>query len=84
MIPNLNFYPADEENYTAEQPGGSSFLAGIFQPTIKSIPIEPTIKPIPIQPTIKPIPIEPTIKPILIQPTIEPILICIKIFTVII
>jgi hypothetical protein len=30
MIPELNFYPADEENYTAEQPRGSSFLAGIF------------------------------------------------------
>jgi hypothetical protein len=30
MIPNLNYYPADEENYIAEQPNGSSFLAGIF------------------------------------------------------
>jgi hypothetical protein len=30
MIPDLNFYPADEENYTAEEPSGSSFLAGIF------------------------------------------------------
>jgi hypothetical protein len=30
MIANLNFYPADEENYIAEEPSGSSFLAGIF------------------------------------------------------
>jgi hypothetical protein len=30
MIPDLNYYPADEENYTAEQPSGSSFMAGIF------------------------------------------------------
>jgi hypothetical protein len=30
MIPDLNYYPADEENYTAEQPSGSSFLVGIF------------------------------------------------------
>jgi hypothetical protein len=30
MIPYLNYYPDDEENYTAEQPSGSSFLAGIF------------------------------------------------------
>jgi hypothetical protein len=30
MIPDLNYYPADEENYTTEQPSGSSFLAGIF------------------------------------------------------
>jgi hypothetical protein len=30
MIPVLNYYPADEENYSAEQPSGNSFLAGIF------------------------------------------------------
>jgi hypothetical protein len=30
MIPDLNFYPADEENYIAEQLSGSSFLAAIF------------------------------------------------------
>jgi hypothetical protein len=30
MIPDLNYYPADNENYTAEQPRGSNFLAGIF------------------------------------------------------
>jgi hypothetical protein len=30
MIPDLNFYPTDEENYAMEQLSGSSFLAGIF------------------------------------------------------
>jgi hypothetical protein len=30
MIPDLNFYPVDEENYTAEESSGSSFLAEIF------------------------------------------------------
>jgi hypothetical protein len=30
MISDLNYYPADEENYIAEQPSGSSFLAEIF------------------------------------------------------
>jgi hypothetical protein len=30
MIPYLNYYPDDEENYTTEQPSVSSFLAGIF------------------------------------------------------
>jgi hypothetical protein len=30
MIPDLNYYPADEENYTAEQSSSSNFLAGIF------------------------------------------------------
>jgi hypothetical protein len=30
MISNLNFYPANEENYTMEQPNDSSFLAEIF------------------------------------------------------
>jgi hypothetical protein len=30
MIPDLNYYPADEENYTAEQLSDDSFLAGIF------------------------------------------------------
>jgi hypothetical protein len=30
MISDLNYYPADEENYTVEQPSGSSFLAEIF------------------------------------------------------
>jgi hypothetical protein len=30
MIPDLNYYAVDEENYTAEQSSGSSFLAGIF------------------------------------------------------
>jgi hypothetical protein len=30
MIADLNFYPADEENYTAEEPSDNSFLAGIF------------------------------------------------------
>jgi hypothetical protein len=30
MIPDLNFYHADEENYTAEEPSSSSFLAEIF------------------------------------------------------
>jgi hypothetical protein len=30
MVPDLNCYSADEENYTAEQPSGSSFLAEIF------------------------------------------------------
>jgi hypothetical protein len=30
MIADLNFYPADEENYTAEEPSGNSFLAVIF------------------------------------------------------
>jgi hypothetical protein len=30
MLPDLNYYPADEENYTTEQPSGSNFLSGIF------------------------------------------------------
>jgi hypothetical protein len=30
MITDLNFYPADEENYTTEEPSGNNFLAGIF------------------------------------------------------
>jgi hypothetical protein len=30
MIADLKFYLADEENYTAEEPSGSSFLAEIF------------------------------------------------------
>jgi hypothetical protein len=30
IIADLNFYPADEENYTAEEPSGSNFLAEIF------------------------------------------------------
>jgi hypothetical protein len=30
MISDLNFYSIDEGNYTAEEPSGSSFLAGIF------------------------------------------------------
>jgi hypothetical protein len=30
MIPDLNYCPADEENYTAEQPSDSNFLAKIF------------------------------------------------------
>jgi hypothetical protein len=30
MLSNLNYYPANEENYTAEQPSGSNFLTGIF------------------------------------------------------
>jgi hypothetical protein len=30
MIPDLNFHPTDEGNYTAEEPSGSSFLAEIF------------------------------------------------------
>jgi hypothetical protein len=30
MIPDLNYCPADEENYTAEQPSDSNFLAEIF------------------------------------------------------
>jgi hypothetical protein len=30
MIADLNFYPADEENYIAEEPSDNSFLAGIF------------------------------------------------------
>jgi hypothetical protein len=30
MLPYLNYYPVDEENYTAEQPSGSNFLTGIF------------------------------------------------------
>jgi hypothetical protein len=30
MIADLNFYPADEENYIVEEPNGNSFLAGIF------------------------------------------------------
>jgi hypothetical protein len=30
MLPDLNYYPADEENYTAEQPSDSNFLTGIF------------------------------------------------------
>jgi homoserine acetyltransferase len=29
MLPDLNYYP-DEENYTAEQSSGSNFLTGIF------------------------------------------------------
>jgi hypothetical protein len=36
MIPNLNFYLADEENYTVEEPSGNSFLAEIF-PTYDQI-----------------------------------------------
>jgi hypothetical protein len=30
MLPDLNYYPADEENYTAEQPSGNNFLTEIF------------------------------------------------------
>jgi hypothetical protein len=30
IIAYLNFYPADEENYTAEEPNGGMFLVGIF------------------------------------------------------
>jgi hypothetical protein len=30
MRHDLNFHPTDEENYTAEEPNGSSFLAEIF------------------------------------------------------
>jgi hypothetical protein len=30
MISDLNYYPADEKNYIAEQPSDNSFLAGIF------------------------------------------------------
>jgi hypothetical protein len=30
MIPNLNYCPANEENYTAEQPSDNNFLAEIF------------------------------------------------------
>jgi hypothetical protein len=30
MIPDLNYYPADEKNYTAEQPSDNIFLAEIF------------------------------------------------------
>jgi hypothetical protein len=30
MIPDLNFYPTEEEYYTAEQSSGNIFLAGIF------------------------------------------------------
>jgi hypothetical protein len=30
MIPDLNYCPADEENYTAEQPSDSKFLTEIF------------------------------------------------------
>jgi hypothetical protein len=30
MIPDLNFDPADERNYIAEEPSGSNFFAGIF------------------------------------------------------
>jgi hypothetical protein len=30
MIAYLNFYPADEENYTTEEPSDGSFLARIF------------------------------------------------------
>jgi hypothetical protein len=30
MIPDLNFDPAYEENYTAEEPSGSNFLTEIF------------------------------------------------------
>jgi hypothetical protein len=30
MLPDLNYYLADEENYTAEQPSGSNFLTKIF------------------------------------------------------
>jgi hypothetical protein len=30
IIPDLNFYPADEGNYTSEEPNGSSSFARIF------------------------------------------------------
>jgi hypothetical protein len=30
MISDLNFDPSDEENYTTEEPSGSSFFVGIF------------------------------------------------------
>jgi hypothetical protein len=30
MIPDLNYCPANEENYTAEQPSDNNFLAEIF------------------------------------------------------
>jgi hypothetical protein len=30
MIPDLNFDPSNERNYTAEEPSGSSFFTGIF------------------------------------------------------
>jgi hypothetical protein len=30
MIPDLNFDPSDEKNYTAEEPSGNSFFAEIF------------------------------------------------------
>jgi hypothetical protein len=66
MLLDLNYYPADKENYIAKQPSGSNFRREYFQTTIKS-----TIKPIPIKLMIKPIPIKPTIKLILIQPMID-------------
>jgi hypothetical protein len=35
MIPDLNFGPSDEANYTAEEPSGSNFLQEYFQTMIK-------------------------------------------------